>query len=103
MSSISNGYRHMIARRFYYAIKPYLGWRLRLVFRRWLARRTLRRSLGIWPVREGSERRPEGWSGWPEGKQFAFILTHDVEGERGLKRVKQLAELEKELGFRSSF
>jgi hypothetical protein len=93
----------MIARRFYYAIKPYLGWRFRLVFRRWLARRMLWRSKHVWPVLEGSERPPEGWRGWPEEKQFALVLTHDVEGERGLNRVKQLAELEKELGFRSSF
>ena len=65
--------------------------------------RTLRRSTQIWPVLEGSERPPAGWRGWPNGKQFAFILTHDVEGERGLNRVKQLAGIEKELGFCSSF
>jgi hypothetical protein len=93
----------MIARRFYYAIKPYTDWRFRLVFRRWLAWRTRQRSEGVWPVLDGSERRPEGWRGWPRGKQFALVLTHDVECERGLKRVKQLAELEKDLGFRSSF
>jgi hypothetical protein len=93
----------MIARQFYYAIKPYVHRRLRLAFRRWLARRTLRHSGGVWPVLEGSGQKPEGWRGWPEEKEFAFILTHDVEGQRGLKRVKQLAELEKEMGFYSSF
>jgi hypothetical protein len=41
--------------------------------------------------------------GWPEGKKFALILTHDVEGQRGLERVRQVAELEMKLGFRSSF
>jgi hypothetical protein len=92
-----------IARRFYYALKPYLGWQLRSAFRRWLARRTLRSSTGVWPVLESSGQKPEGWRGWPEEKEFAFILTHDVEDERGLNRVKQLAELEKELGFHSSF
>lgn len=93
----------MIARRVYYAIKPYLGWRVRLVFRRWLASHTLRRAGLSWPILESAGRRPEGWGGWPDGKQFAFVLTHDVEGQRGLDRVKQLAKLEKELGFRSSF
>jgi hypothetical protein len=93
----------MIARRIYYAIKPYLGWRFRLVLRQWLARRTLRRSDRIWPVLEGSERRPDGWQGWPEEKQFALVLTHDVEGEPGLNRVGQLAALEAQFGFRSSF
>ena len=51
----------------------------------------------------GSERPPEAWPGWPDGKRFAFVLTHDVEGQRGLDRVRQLTELEMEFGFRSSF
>jgi hypothetical protein len=93
----------MIARRVYYAIKPYVGWHLRLAFRRWLAKRTLRYAEGVWPVLESAGRPPEGWPGWPGGKKFAFVLTHDVEGQRGLDRVKQLAEIEMELGFRSSF
>jgi hypothetical protein len=40
---------------------------------------------------------------WPDGKKFAVVLTHDVEGEKGLQFVEQLAELEESLGFRSSF
>jgi glycosyltransferase involved in cell wall biosynthesis len=51
----------------------------------------------------GSERPPEGWPGWPEGKQFALVLTHDVEGTLGLGKCDRLIELEKSLGFRSSF
>ena len=43
------------------------------------------------------------WSGWPEGKEFALVLTHDVERERGVEKCLQLAALEEELGFRSSF
>jgi hypothetical protein len=39
----------------------------------------------------------------PDGKRFAFVLTHDVEGPEGLKKVQSLAELELSLGFRSSF
>jgi hypothetical protein len=93
----------MIARSLYYAIKPYIGWRARLALRQFLAARTLHRSRRVWPVLESSGMRPEGWTGWPEGKKFAFILTHDVEGELGLSRVKQLAALEMKLGFRSSF
>jgi len=46
---------------------------------------------------------PESWPGWPEGKQFALVLTHDVEGNLGLDRCERLIELEKSLGFRSSF
>lgn len=93
----------MIKRRVYYAIKPYVSWRLRLLFRRLLARRTLRRAKRVWPILESAGHRPESWRGWPGGKQFAFVLTHDVEGSRGLNRVKRLAEVEMELDFRSSF
>ena len=57
----------------------------------------------VWPILPGSERPPEGWPGWPDGKKFAFVLTHDVESQQGLDRVRELAELEMEFGFRSSF
>ncbi len=57
----------------------------------------------FWPIQESAGRQPPGWPGWPDGKRFALVLTHDVEGQRGLTSVKQLAELEMELGFRSSF
>jgi len=66
--------------------------------------RRLRKQIGeVWPVMPGSERLPENWPGWPEGKKFAFVLTHDVESETGLSRCRSLMELELELGFRSSF
>ena len=51
----------------------------------------------------GSERLPENWPGWPEGKKFAFVLTHDVERIAGLNRCLSLMQLELDLGFRSSF
>ena len=54
-------------------------------------------------IKESAGRKPEGWVGWPEGKQFALVLTHDVESQVGLDRVRQLAELEMRLGVRSSF
>ena len=46
---------------------------------------------------------PSYFPGWPEGKQFAFALTHDVEGQCGVNKCRQLMELEAMLGFRSSF
>lgn len=51
----------------------------------------------------GSERPPENWPGWPGGKKFAFVLTHDVESRAGLGKCRPLMQLEMELGFRSSF
>ena len=72
---------------------------MRRVRGRWL----LKKSHDVWPISPGSDKIPDGWPGWPNGKKFAFVLTHDVEGIRGLERCRELAELEKELGFRSSF
>lgn len=93
----------MLRNRIWYRLKPYLPRACRMTLRRWYSRRVLRRSEDIWPILPGSERPPEGWPGWPEGRQFAFVLTHDVEGPLGLAKVKRLAELEMSLGFRSSF
>jgi glycosyltransferase involved in cell wall biosynthesis len=74
-----------------------------MAIRRWFARRKRAHISRIWPILPGSERPPENWGGWPDGKKFAFVLSHDVEGPIGLARCRQLMELEKELGFRSSF
>jgi len=89
--------------RLYYLIKPSLPSSIRLLTRRWWARRKRAQSAGHWPILECAGARPADWPGWPDGHRFAFVLTHDVESQRGLDRVKQLAELEMSLGFRSSF
>lgn len=89
--------------RFYYWIKPSLPDPIRLRLRRWWAKRTWTKCNGEWPIMESAGIPPKGWKGWPDQQQFAFVLMHDVEGARGLARVKQLAELEISLGFRSSF
>jgi hypothetical protein len=91
-----------IVHRAYYAMKPHVPRRMRYAVRRVLARRTLARTTA-WPIKPGTEVPPSNWSGWPEGRPFAFVLTHDVEGQSGLNRCLQLAELEAGLGFRSSF
>jgi glycosyltransferase involved in cell wall biosynthesis len=54
-------------------------------------------------VMPGSERPPANWPGWPDGKKFALVLTHDVESRVGVARCRQLMDLERSLGFRSSF
>src|ERR1017187_4558936 len=93
----------MPANRLYYHLKPYLPWRLRMALRRIMARRKRKAFQDVWPINEAAGRPPAGWPGWPEGKQFAFVLTHDVEGSAGLAKCRQLMQLEKELGFHSSF
>jgi hypothetical protein len=93
----------MFRNRVYYQIKPFVPWSCRLAIRRRLALRKRPRAKHIWPIIPGSERPPEGWPGWPNGKQFAFVLTHDIEGKVGVAKCRPLMELERKLGFRSAF
>jgi uncharacterized protein len=87
----------------YYKIRPVIPrWFQIMIRRRYaLAMRPYYRS--IWPIDKGAGKSPAGWNGWPDSKKFALILTHDVESEKGLERIKPLIEIEKKFGFRSSF
>jgi peptidoglycan/xylan/chitin deacetylase (PgdA/CDA1 family) len=40
---------------------------------------------------------------WPEGKEFSFVLTHDIETATGQSLVPILADMEETHGFRSLF
>jgi peptidoglycan/xylan/chitin deacetylase (PgdA/CDA1 family) len=93
----------MLRNRIYYGIKPLVPFSVRHRLRGWLARRQREQSAEVWPILPGSENPPRNWPGWPDGKKFAFVLTHDVEGQSGLGKVPRLMELERRLGFRSSF
>jgi len=74
-----------------------------MAMRRIVANHLRRQHKDTWPVLKSAAEPLPGWPGWPNGKKFAFILTHDVEGARGLERCKRLAEMDKALGFRSAF
>lgn len=93
----------MLLNRFYYTLKPFIPHPMRMTVRRWWARRRVEQYRNVWPINERLGKVPEGWPGWPNGKKFGMVLTHDVEGPRGLDRVKRLCELEQSLGFRSCF
>src|SRR2546422_1010799 len=93
----------MLRNRLYYRIKPFLPAFMRLGVRRWFAVRKRERVRHIWPIMPGSEKHPPGWRGWPEGKRFGLVLTHDVESQSGVDRCMRLMELERRIGFRSSF
>lgn len=93
----------MLRRKIYYAIKPLIPWRVRILLRRIAARRIRDNSHSVWPINESTKHPPPDWLGWPDGHKFAFVLTHDVEGPEGVAKCRQLAELEMSLGFRSSF
>jgi glycosyltransferase involved in cell wall biosynthesis len=93
----------MLRNRIYYQLKPFIPRALRSAVRRRIALRLEARVQDVWPIMPGSEQTPPGWLGWPDGKKFALVLTHDVEGPVGLRRCRRLAKLESELGFRSCF
>jgi hypothetical protein len=92
-----------LLRNLYYELKPAIPRRGREALRRLHARRVRQRCSGSWPINDKAGATPSDWMGWPDGKQFCFVLTHDVEGELGLARCARLANLELDLGFRSSF
>lgn len=95
--------RKMFLNKAYYFLKPFLPWQIRIGARRRLATARLKASADVWPIDEAAGVTPPGWAGWPDGKQFAFVLTHDVEGSKGLRRVERLMALESRHGFKSSF
>jgi|HubBroStandDraft_4_1064222.scaffolds.fasta_scaffold01521_4 glycosyltransferase involved in cell wall biosynthesis/peptidoglycan/xylan/chitin deacetylase (PgdA/CDA1 family) len=89
--------------RIYYLFKPIIPWRVRVAMRRLRGRLKRTSHADVWPIDQKAGAVPNGWPGWPEGKRFALILTHDVEGSKGLTRVEQLMNLEMKYDFRSSF
>ena len=93
----------MLVNRAYYFLKPVLPWRLRLMLRRWRANRRRRAFADVWPIDPRAGHTPPEWPGWPDGKRFALVLTHDVEGNKGVSRVERLMHLEQKHGFGSCF
>lgn len=103
----------------FYRIKPLVPRRLQLVARRLLARSQRTPEFPMWPFDEsvtrllalyadcaltvtGLSELPFRWF-WPNGRDAALILSHDVETQDGFRLAVELADLEQELGFRSSF
>jgi peptidoglycan/xylan/chitin deacetylase (PgdA/CDA1 family) len=76
---------------------------VQLFLRRNIVHFRMKKYRDIWPIDEHAATPPTVWSGWPEGKRFALVLTHDVDTARGAGRCIDLATMEDSLGFRSSF
>jgi hypothetical protein len=87
----------------YYLLKPFIPRWVQISVRRRIITRKRSACGGCWPIDERAGRAPAGWSGWPEGKRFALVLTHDVETKKGQDKCRPLADLEMQYGFRSSF
>ena len=89
--------------RLYYSLKTLLPRPLQIRLRQIAARRKRGQVTDVWPILESAGRAPDGWKGWPHGKQFALVLTHDVETARGVDRCRMVMDIEERLGFRSVF
>jgi len=89
--------------KFFYTLKPIIPRWLQLLIRRSIVRRRRKTFHHVWPINPKATSTPIGWAGWPEGKQFALILSHDVDTQKGHDACHQLAAIEKSLGFQSSF
>jgi hypothetical protein len=94
---------HMNPIKLYYTFKPILPRWLQIHLRRIRIDR-IKNSYGReWLINQDSCCPPNGWSGWPENKKFALVLTHDVESAAGVNKCKELARIESDFGFCSSF
>ena len=90
-------------KKIFYLLKPLIPRSFQISLRRELIGQNLYRNTYRWPILPGSEKKPKDWNGWPENKKFALVLTHDVEHHTGYKRILNLMNLERDLGFVSSF
>ncbi len=90
-------------KKIFYLFKPIIPRKVQLFLRRFLVKKQLKQHKDGWPIFPGSQTKPENWAGWPDGKSFALVLTHDVELREGHDKCRRLLEIEKELGFKSSF
>jgi peptidoglycan/xylan/chitin deacetylase (PgdA/CDA1 family) len=103
----------------YYAVKPFMPRALQLALRRAYAHKQARVEFPRWPMepvlveqRSAELRAQLAASGadavpfvsyWPEGRRFAAVLTHDVEGPVGVRNVRKVLEIERRHGFVSSW
>ncbi len=103
----------------YYACKPLIPRRAQLALRRRYAARQAGRSFPAWPrepilvergyeelrgrLRESGADRVPLVNRWPDRHRFAFVLTHDVEGPKGVANIDRVLEVERRHGFVSSW
>jgi len=89
--------------KYYYLLKKIIPRSTQIAIRRKMIQRKMLQYSAVWPIDEKAARPPENWQGWPEGKKFAFVITHDVETARGVDNCGALMDMEEKYGFRSSF
>jgi len=89
--------------KYYYLLKKIIPRTTQISIRRKMIQRKVSQYSAVWPIDEKAAKPPENWKGWPDGKKFAFIITHDVETARGVENCRSLMDIEEKYGFRSSF
>jgi peptidoglycan/xylan/chitin deacetylase (PgdA/CDA1 family) len=108
----------------FYRLKPVIPRRAQIFARRARARRLRQRHWGEgrfprWPIepvlvtwreaqlrkqlRQSAGERVPVLGSWPHGHKFAYVLTHDVEGPRGLPQIEPLLEIEARHGMVSAW
>jgi hypothetical protein len=90
-------------KKIYYKLKPIIPRRLQIILRRFIINLNKDKYKDIWPIYKKVGRAPEGGLGWPNNKQFALVLTHDVDTLKGEERCLDLMRIEKDLGFKSAY
>jgi len=93
----------MLTQKLYYQLKPFIPRSVQIALRRMVVQRKRKLYAHIWPIDEKAAKPPAGWKGWPDGKRFALLITHDVETAKGQDKCRILASMDERLGFRSSF
>jgi hypothetical protein len=92
-----------IINQIFYTLKPLIPRSSQIALRRIIAKQWRRKYAHIWPIDPNSAAPPQGWPGWPGGKKFALVLSHDVDTLKGYNNVLKLADIEEQMGFRSQF
>ena len=87
----------------FYRLKPWIPRRVQIALRRHHACWTRARHRQVWPIDARAGAPPPNWPGWPHGKKFAVVLTHDVEGPAGFAKCRRLMEIDRAAGLRSAF
>ncbi|MGP8330793.1 MAG: hypothetical protein ACT6FB_00365 [Methanosarcinaceae archaeon] len=93
----------MLINRIFYNLKPFIPRTIQLALRRQLVLYKRKHCSHIWPIDPNAGKAPDKWSGWPDRKRFALVLSHDVDLQHGHDKCRLLMDLEESLGFKSSF
>lgn len=102
-------------RRLYYMLKPVIPRPIQIALRQRYVKVQSETTFPAWPVEPLLVQKVDAYlramlkgrtevpriAYWPGNARAAFVITHDVEWDTGLRRAPALAALEKELGFTS--